>query len=376
MSPTTDLTDLRSRARAELHTLLRHWRPALTHVVLVTVAGLAYALLATPQYVARALVRPSDGAAVSGARGLAALVPGALAAEPTLPGPLTPDLVSSLLRSRRIVDPIIVEHGLVSHYRADNADGAYLTLLDRLQSDVNPYDDLVRIRLRDRDPELAASIVNGMVNELDAFLTEVAADRARRQREFLDARLVAVGEVLDHVEADWATLQAASGLPGTPRSTGDAWTALSAIRLELEVELEAMARTLAPDSDPIRRRRSQLAAIDAVLSSQPEPVAESERMYRGVVVARALHEYLTTRRADAVLAEAGRSRPLQIVDAAAVPERRALPRRTQVVLCAFAIAVVFAVAIARTLAFFERDGGGILAVAATLSPSRTRDRPS
>src|SRR5579872_5758933 len=92
------------------------------------------------------------------------------------------DMYVSLLTSRTVEDAMIQRFGLMQEYHAKRLSDARKELERRTSASVGTKDGLIRISVEDHDPQRAADLTNGYVEEFRKLSASLAISEAARRR--------------------------------------------------------------------------------------------------------------------------------------------------------------------------------------------------
>ncbi len=272
-------------------------------------------------------------------------------------------LYIGVLKSRTIGDALIERFDLASLYARRTMDDTRKELARR-SSITSGQDLLIRLRVEDRDPDRAANLANGYVEELEKLTSRLAFTAATRRRLLFERELAKAKKSLADAEVALKNAQQSSGLV-VPTGQAEALIRAGAqLRAEIaarEVQLESM-RTYATAENPrLQLLERETAALRAeleklragsggqdglMLSTSRLPAASLEylRRLRDLKYYEMLYELLS-RHYEAARIDEARSAPLvQVVDRAIAPERKSWPPRVPIVLASGLLAALAACA--------------------------------
>lgn len=243
------------------------------------------------------------------------------------------DQYVALLQSEAISDKLIDEFKLIQVYDEDYRVEARKELAKRTQMSVGKKDGLISIEVEDKSPERAAALANRYVDELRKLTSRLALTEAQQRRAFFASQ---IDETRDKLTQAQLALQAsgfsAGALRAEPRAAADAYARAKAEATAAEVRLQVLRRNLADNTPEVQQQLSTLSALKAQISrlegssdvSQgPDYVAK----YREFKYQESLFEMLARQFELARLDEAREGALIQVVDAAAVPEKKSWPKR-------------------------------------------------
>lgn len=340
----------------ELHLCIRHRKPILINVVVVTIAAIAYSLLTPKVYEAHTSVLPATDESPSlGA--LTTLLRDLPIQGANLPGVTTSShLLGAMVESRRIMQPVAEANDLQEIFNAPTMDLTLIAFQDKITAGVSD-EGILHVRYRDKDPERAARCLNQLIAELNRFNVSERTSRSRQTREFIEERAAETKTALVAAENELRAYQEANATPMTPDQMQGAESigSLIARRLSLRIELDAMRQFLDSTSPSVRQRENELRALEEEIGTLPEVGLDAVRLYRNLKVQEQLYLFLTTQLEQSRIDESRDLPVLQVLDEATPPTIRAWPRRKLIVLVAFAVAVVMGILIAHALDFIERE---------------------
>lgn len=329
--------------------VLGRWRLISACTLAAGALAAVVAMLLTPIYTARTSILPPQGPQSLSAAALTAL------------GPLAPlaglggrsnstEQYVALLRSETISNRIIEAFDLKTVYDTPLVVDARRLLNDRVNVTVGRKDGLIALEVDDESPVRAADMANRYIQELRRLGNELALTEAQQRRKFFESQLESARRKL---AAAQGTLQAsgytARALRAEPRATAESYARLKAEADAAEVKLRLLLTTLAEGSHEVQQQRqvltalrARLAALEAEATTRP---GDSEYLasYREFKYQESLFELFARQFEVARLDEAREGAVIQVLDSAAVPERRARPRRTQIVAGAMLASLLLAV---------------------------------
>lgn len=273
------------------------------------------------------------------------------------------DLFIAMLTSRTIEDRLIDRFDLRQVYWVKGYQDARRQLESRSYI-VAEREGLISISVADRDPQRAAALANGYVEELHVMNSDLAVSEAAQRRVFYQQKLDAEREELSVSELALKHAQEKSGLLQPDAQARAIIQSMADMRAQVamhEVQLQAM-RTYATAGNPdLRRAEQELAGLRAELAKLerntgeigngnlevptrqlPEAQLEYIRRARDLKYHEALYDFLSKQLEAARLDEAKDAVVVQVVDKAVVPEKKSSPRRMLIVLVTGAAALLLA----------------------------------
>ena len=354
--------------------VLARWRRFIVASTLAaTIAAVVASLLLPQTWTAQTKLLPPEEE--GGARiGLSLFMGNAMPAGLRgLVGGATPsERLITFLESNRVAGGIVDEFELVSLYGVAHRDRAIEILRDQIDFELED-DGSLTVRVTADDPQLAADLTNGVARQLDRVNRRYKRQQARDLREFLERRIELTEEELMLSAKSLQSFQEQHGLVDLEAQTSAAVDVLKGIvieQAELEVELSLLERQLHPQHEDrklqelkvnaLREQMQKLQGELAVAGSYPgqpgygEPLEslgpplrelprlmlEHSELTLAVELRAEIIRFLGTKFEEAKYREALNTPTLQILDPATPPRTRSGPRRTLIVVGAFAVSAL------------------------------------
>jgi uncharacterized protein involved in exopolysaccharide biosynthesis len=264
------------------------------------------------------------------------------------------DLFIDILRSRTVEDRLIDRFDLRRVYRDRYWQDARKDLAKNTSIAEDRKSGVLTIVVTDRDSERAAEIARAYVEELDRLVAQVTTSSARRERIFIEQRLVAVRQDLNRASrefSEYASRNTAIDIAAQGKATVEAAARLEGELIVAQSELEGLERIYTKDN--VRARslqarvdelRSQLHKIggDTAASSDGKPASPGELpsirqlpllgvkwadLYRETKIQETVYELLTQQYELAKIEEAKEIPVVRVLDLAEVPEKKSFPPR-------------------------------------------------
>jgi uncharacterized protein involved in exopolysaccharide biosynthesis len=249
------------------------------------------------------------------------------------------DLYITLLKSRTVADGLIKNFSLMQVYGEK-------TLVDtrkRLEQQTEIQagkEGVISVAVRNRDPERAAALANGYVEELRQLTQTLAVTEAGRRRIFFEHEVQNTSEDLAKAELALKQTQEKTGmlqLDSQAKAMIEAYMGLRAQVAAKEAEVEAMRSFATPENPDLVRAQHELGALrvelgrfergqnagsvaDVPLSKVPGAGLEYVRRLRELKYREALFELLIKQYEVARIDEAKDAAIIQVVDKAVRPE--------------------------------------------------------
>jgi tyrosine-protein kinase Etk/Wzc len=254
------------------------------------------------------------------------------------------DTYIAMLKSRTLQDQMIKRFKLQTVYKTKTPGQTRKVLTGATTVKVGK-DGIIAISVDDKNPQRAAQLANGYVDELQLMTQLFAVTEASQRRLFYEKQLQQAKQSLGDAEIAMKQLQEKTGLIQIGAQAEAFVRAGAELKSQIamkEVELGAM-RTFATGNNPDYIRiqqllgglRAQLSKIDAgtVTSAKiPEAGLEYIRKTRDLKYAETIYELLAKQFEMAKIDEAKESSVIQVLDKAVVPEQKSKPKRSMIVL--------------------------------------------
>lgn len=340
------------------------------------IIALSFTLLIPSQYESEARLMPPDQSALLGksliAASMSPAAAGSLLASAAgggyFSGRTPGGIAIGILSSRTVLDAIVNRFNLRTVYHKKLQQDARKTLLKASTFTEDRKSGMMTITVIDGDPNRARDIVQAYVDQLSDLVSRLSTSSARREREFLDARLKVIKADLDK---DSKALSEFSSRNATmdPARQGEA-TMSAAERLQAELiaaqsQLSALSAAYTTDNVRVRAARNRVDSLQRQLAKvtggQGEIVGANSdtdagrdlpsvreipllgltyyRLYRQVQMEQAVYEVLTKQDEIAKVEEAEQIMPVKVLDEPQVPEKRESKHRAVFMLAGMFIAL-------------------------------------
>ena len=373
-SPSSDSPDGGSNLWRVLEAIALRRKFVLSFVALATLLAVIVSLVLPEKYRASALLLPpkenrfvvyGDGGAMADWASITAGL--------NLPVMATPsDVYVRILKSRNLANRIIDSFGLMIHYEASTRQEALLALGNSADHRVTD-EGLIEIRFSDKNPQLAAAVVNGMISALDEINAEIFSTRTVQSRKFLEDRIGEAKSELDFARDLLRRFQEKNRTIDLDLQISLAIGIASQLKSRLalaEVDLNVKARSLSASHPEIVELTGQVSMLKRKVSELETgtkdssyfslPVSDAPRLTVALAeltttvrVAEKLYENLALRLDEARIQEKNMAPVLSVVDPATPPEIRYWPQRTLIVAGSFGVSIVLAVLLALFLEYLR-----------------------
>lgn len=284
---------------------------------------------------------------------LANLVGGAGGGDLTLRNPN--DTYVAILRSRSVFDGVIARTGLQQRWNKKTLTDTRMALEKNVSFTTNK-EGVIVVDVEDTDPKMAAAIANAFVAEMKRVAGSLNITEAGQRRAFFEAELAKAREKLAQSEEQLKQVQERLGVIelGTQvRAAIGTEAELQARISAAEVELQ-VARTYGTENNPrvielkqaVSALRGRLAALQrgsndgrGKLPANALEYADKlrEMKFNEEIIGVLVRQYEAAR-----IDEANNLAVIQVLDEAAVPERKSKPFRSLIVVVATMLAFLFA----------------------------------
>jgi uncharacterized protein involved in exopolysaccharide biosynthesis len=316
-----------------LQPLQQRWKLLLFGSLAVGAAALGITYLIAPTFTARASLLPPQQQQSLAASALASLgaLGGLAGAASAIKSPA--DQYVALMQSTTVAERLIKRFDLMRVYDTKFRVEARQDLDKNSRISVGKKDGLLVIEVDDTDPRRAADMANAYVEELRRMTSVLAVSEAQQRRVFFEAQLK---ETRDKLVAAQQALQASGfnqgALRAEPKAAAEGYARLKAEVTANEVRLQTLRGSL---SDSAAEVQQQLAAVNA-LRSQLARLEQANEVsvgpsyigkYREFKYQETLFELFARQYEIARVDESREGALIQVVDAAAPPEKKSKPKR-------------------------------------------------
>jgi tyrosine-protein kinase Etk/Wzc len=318
-------------------------RRILVLVFSATVVTGVLAFVLPPWYLAESELLP-PGEEDSG-MGVASLLRGIGVPGVKIPTQVSPgDVFIVVLQSRRIAEQVVHRFDLMKLYKKRYMTDAIRELRRHAHFKLTEA-GTIRISVEDMSRQRAADIANAYVEFLDRFNREVRMTKGRRMRLFIEGRLSETKGEMAAAEqrlAEYQSQHKAVALTPQMSSAVDEAARLAAARATLEVRL-GVIRSYSRGSDAEIQIQQELTEMDRQMRNLPAMGLELARLVRDVKVLEQVFTILTAQYEEARITEARDVTTVDVLDAAALPERKARPKRGTMIGAAFLLSLALGV---------------------------------
>jgi capsule polysaccharide export protein KpsE/RkpR len=323
------------------------------------------AFLIPNQYESSASIMPPDSMNNAGSM-LAALVGGKASSGSDLMSMAgsvlgmknTGALFVEVLRSRSVQERVVDRLNLQSVYWKRYKEDARKKLDSRTDVSEDRKSGVILLTVQDRSPQRAHDIAQAYVEELNRLMAQVSTSSARRERIFIEQRLITVKSDLEDAEkqfAGFASKNSTLDIKEQTKAMVESAAVLQAQMIASESELQSLEQIYTGNNvrvraararvDELKRQLQNLQGTDASLASDatgPDQSYPSIRklpllgvewvdLYRRMKIQEKVYELLTQQYELARIQEAKEVPTANLVDSANVPEKKSFPPRLLII---------------------------------------------
>lgn len=256
------------------------------------------------------------------------------------------DMQVAFMRSRTVEDAVIDRFKLSQLYKTKRPSETRKVLEKRVEIDTGTKDGLIRISVTDRDPNRAADLANGYVEEYRKFSANLAVTEASQRRLFFENQLSGAKEGLADAEEDLKKTEQQTGVIQVDAQTRTAIESVAQLRAEItakQVELSGL-RAFGTEQNPeVQQAEEELSQLqeeqkklgssggpsDGLLlqnSAMQQAGLEYVRKLREVRYRQTIFDLLARQYEAAKVDEARQGAMVQVVDKALPPDRKSSPK--------------------------------------------------
>lgn len=304
------------------------------------IAALIYVIVSGNTYEAQALLLPP---LEEGGEGFLAAwmtkinIPSVVA--PVSAGSTSAELLTDILQSRRLAEMIIDQLSLKEHFKVGNLDDAFKELQGRTSTAVT-IAGLIRLNVRDRDPEYALRITEAYITGLDSLNRYLQFTRAERMKEFLYKQIGKYREQLLTVRENIARFQEKNNIVNFDEQVRGAIDVAADLKVRTvlaEIERDLVKEFTYQDAIELRRKDAEYksllrqlknivhgdsaGAVFIPLHRLPELMQQYAELQRDLDVNERVYSYLLERYEEAGIDKARTTPVVQVVDDPILPEK-------------------------------------------------------
>jgi uncharacterized protein involved in exopolysaccharide biosynthesis len=284
------------------------------------------------------------------------------------------DIFVGMLMSRTVEDATVQHFGLMQEYHARYLSVARKAFEDHATVDGSSKDGLIHISVEDLNPQRAADIANGYVDQFRDLSQHLAITEASQRRLFFEQELEKAKDNLADAEEALKRTELSTGViqpDSQARALIDSATSLRAQITAREVQIQGMQTYATAGNAQLVQAQRELEGMRAQLAKLggseedtsglivpkgrvPEASLEYIRKLRDVQYYQTIFDILARQLESAKLDEAKEGALIQVVDLAVPPDKRSFPRRSLIVICSTSVGFLFGVFVALFQAGYRR----------------------
>jgi capsule polysaccharide export protein KpsE/RkpR len=273
-------------------------------------------------------------------------------------------LYAYLLHSRTVQDRIVERFELQKEYSKRYRADAIKKLDDRTDVDEDRKSGVITIEVSDRKRERARQMALAYIDELNRLLAEVSTSAARRERIFVEQRLVGVQKDLQAAEKELSEFSSKTTVLDVKEQTKamvESEAVMQAQLIVAESELQGLEQIYTPSNVRVRSVRARVEELrrqlHAMAGSDTAEAGSSGGtvddlyptirklpilgvtwvdLYRRARIQEAVFELLTKQYELARIQEAKEIPTIKVVDVPELPEKKSFPPRL-LIICLFAV---------------------------------------
>lgn len=273
------------------------------------------------------------------------------------------DMYVAMFKSRTVEDAMVQNFGLMQEYHNKYPSDARKSFEKYITVDGNGKDGLIHISIEDRDPNRAAELANGYVNQFKKLSAHLAITEASQRRLFFEEQLEQAKNNLANAEEALKSTELKTGLielSSQARALIDSAASLRAQIAAKEVQIESLRTFATSENSQIVQAQQELEGLRAQLAKLggsekidaglmvpkgqvPQAGLEYVRKLRDVKYYETIFDILARQFEIAKLDEAKQGAVIQVLDSAIPPDRRSFPNRAMIVLAATLIGFFVAI---------------------------------
>jgi capsule polysaccharide export protein KpsE/RkpR len=287
----------------------------------------------------------------------------------------TSDIFVGILSSRTVRDNLIQQFDLKKLYRDRRMEDARKDLAEHTDISVDRKNQIITITVTDHDAKRAAAMGRAYVEELNRLVAELSTSSARRERMFLEERLLAVTKDLESAEKEFsqfASKNTAIDIKEQGKAMVEAAAILQGQLIAAESEYEGLKQIYTDNNVRVRSVRARIGELRRQLeklggkgesaTSIPEQPGDSlypsirklpllgvtyADLYRRTRVQEAVFEVLTKEYEMAKVQEVKEIPTVKVLDSPSIPDKKSFPPRLMIML----LGTAFAFGLATTWVF-------------------------
>jgi capsule polysaccharide export protein KpsE/RkpR len=282
----------------------------------------------------------------------------------------TGELYVGILNSRTVQDKLVEEFKLKRRFWTMEDARKYLAAHTSVS--VDRKSQIIGITVTDHNPQKAAAMTGAYVDELNRLVWELSTSSARRERIFLEGRLIAVNKDLESAEknfSQFASKNTAIDVKEQGKAMVEAAAILQGQLIAAQSQLEGLKQIYSDNNVRVRSTEARIDELKRQLDKlggkgesstelNPQPGdslypsirklpllgVEYADLYRNAKIQETVLETLTKEYEMAKVQEAKEIPTVKVLDSPNVPDQKSFPPRTIIVVLGTALAWVLGMA--------------------------------
>jgi capsule polysaccharide export protein KpsE/RkpR len=241
-------------------------------------------------------------------------------------------------------------------------------LADRTEVKQDRKSGVITIAVSDRDPIRAQQMAQAYIEELNRTIAEVSTSSARRERMFLEQRLVAVKQNLDSAAREFSDFASKNGIldvPSQNKAMLEAEGKLQGQLIAAQSELDGLKQIYTENNIRVRTLQARVAGlkkeVENMSGNRADPNSETSKiagdfpsfrrlplmgvqwanLYRESKIQETVYELLTQEYEFSRIQEAKEIPTLNVLDAPMAPEQKYFPPRALIAALGGLLSLVF-----------------------------------
>jgi tyrosine-protein kinase Etk/Wzc len=264
------------------------------------------------------------------------------------------DMYVAMFKSRIVEDAMIDRYGLMQEYHKKYRSDARKKFEHYSIVDGSGKDGLIHISVDDHDPQRAADLANGYVDQFRNLSEHLAITEAGQRRLFFEKQLQQANQSLADAEESLKETEQKTGLIAIDAQTRALIESAASLRAQVaakEVQIQGMQTYATGENAQLVEAQQELDTLRTQLArlgggndnsggiivpkgQMTEAGVEYVRKLRDVKYYETIFDILARQFELAKLDEAKEGALIQVVDPAIVPDKRSFPKRTLMTLTA------------------------------------------
>ena len=265
------------------------------------------------------------------------------------------DMFVAMLKSRTVEDAMVQRYGLMQEYHKRYLSDARKAFENYATVDGSSKDGLIHISVEDRDPNRAADLANGYVDQFRKLSEHLAISEASQRRLFFEQQLEQAKDNLANAEEALKLTEQKTGLiqlNSQARALIESAATLRAQIAAREVQIQGMQTYATGENAQLVQAQQELDSMRAQLAKLggsedsgsgglivpkgkvPQAGLEYVRKLRDVKYYETIFDILARQFEIAKLDEAKEGALIQVVDPAIPPDKRSFPKRALIIIAA------------------------------------------